>query len=54
MPRKPKAQEALTDSREGVMSQQLVPKKKKDEVEVINRPTAIDFERTKKLKELIL
>lgn len=54
MPRKPKAQEALTDSREGVMSQQLVPKKKKDEVEVVNRPTALDFEKTKKLKELIL
>ena len=55
MPRKNnKAQEALTDSREGVMSQQLVPKKKKDEPEVVTRPTALDFKKTEKLKELIL
>lgn len=54
MPRKPKAQEALTDSREGLMSQQFVPKKKKDEVEVVTRPTALDFKKTEKLKELIL
>ena len=52
MPRKPKAQEALTDSREGLMSQQLVPKK--DEVKVVTRPTALDFKKTEKLKELIL
>ena len=55
MPRKTtKAQEALTDSREGVMSQSLVPKQKKDETEVVNRPTALDFKKTQKLKELIL
>ena len=54
MPRKiDKAQEALTDER-SVMSQQLVPKKAKDEPEVVNRPTALDFKKTEKLKELIL
>ena len=46
MPRKTKAQEALTDSRDGVMSQQLISKNKNEEVEVINRPTALDFKKT--------
>ena len=55
MPRKSnKAQEALTDNREGLMSQQLVSKKKDQEQEVVNRPTALDFKKTEKLKELIL
>ena len=36
------------------MTQQLVPKRKKDEQEVITRPTALDFKKTEKLKELIL
>ncbi len=53
MPRKPKAQEALTDERSSVMTQSLVSKKK-DEPEVVNRPTALDFKKTEKLKELIL
>ena len=53
MPRKPKAQEALTEDRSNVMTQSLVPKKK-DEPEVVNRPTALDFKKTEKLKELIL
>lgn len=46
MPRKPKAQEALTDSREGLMSQQFVPEKKDMEQSVVNRPTALDFKKT--------
>ena len=55
MPRKSnKAQEALTDNREGLMSQQLVSKKKDQEQEVVSRPTALDFKKTEKLKELIL
>lgn len=55
MPRKTtKAQEALTDERSKVMTQSLVPKRKKDEQEVINRPTALDFKKAEKLKELIL
>lgn len=49
-----KAQEALKDSRDGLMSQQLFPKDKKEEVEVVSRPTALDFKKTEKLKELIL
>ena len=53
MPRKPKAQEALTKDRSSVMTQSLVSKKK-DEPEVVNRPTALDFKKTEKLKELIL
>ena len=54
MPRKPKAQEALTEER-AVMSQQLVPKQKAvDTQKVVNRPTALDFKKTEKLKELIL
>lgn len=36
------------------MSQQLFPKDKKEEVEVVSRPTALDFKKTEKLKELIL
>lgn len=55
MPRKSnKAQEALTDNREDLMSQQLVLKKRDQEQEVVNRPTALDFKKTEKLKELIL
>lgn len=54
MPRKTKAQEALTDSRDGVMSQQIIPSKKENMQEVVNRPTALDFKKTEKLKELIL
>ena len=54
MPRKTtKAQEALTDER-STMSQQMVSKKKNDEPEVVNRPTALDFKKAAKLKELIL
>lgn len=54
MPRKTtKAQEALADERSSVMTQSLVSKKK-DEPEVVNRPTALDFKKTEKLKELIL
>lgn len=54
MPRKTtKAQEALTDERSTV-SQQMVSKKKNDEPEVVNRPTALDFKKAAKLKELIL
>lgn len=54
MPKRRQAQEALTDNREGIMSQQMIPKKKEDEQEVVNRPTALDFKKTEKLKELIL
>lgn len=46
-----KAQAALAENK---MSQQLVIEKKKDEREVVNRPTALDFKKTQKLKELIL
>lgn len=47
MPKKnDKAQEALTDNREGLMSQQLVSKSKNDEPEVVNRQTALDFKKT--------
>ena len=54
MPRKiDKAQEALTDER-AVMSQQLVPKTKENDQNVVTRPTALDFKKTEKLKELIL
>lgn len=54
MPRKnDKAQEALTKER-SVMSQQLVPKTKDEPQPVVNRPTALDFKKTEKLKELIL
>lgn len=53
MPRKTKAQEALTNER-SVMTQQLIPKNKDDEINVVNRPTALDFKKTEKLKELIL
>ena len=36
------------------MTQSLLPKKKNNEQEVVNRPTALDFKKTEKLKELIL
>jgi len=32
----------------------LLPKKKNNEQEVVNRPTALNFKKTEKLKELIL
>lgn len=55
MPRKTtKAQEALTDERDGLMSQQLVPAKKEDKQKVVNRPTALDFKKVEELKRLIL
>lgn len=55
MPKKytSKAQEALTNERSN-MSQQLIPKNKNDEINVVDRPTALDFKKTEKLKELIL
>ena len=53
MPRKRKAQEALTETRSD-MSQLLIPENKKEEQEIVNRPTALDFEKAKKIKELIL
>jgi len=54
MPRKTtKAQEALTDERSNLITQSLVSKNN-DEPEVINRPTALDFKKAAKLKELIL
>ena len=53
MPRKSKAQEALTETRSN-MSQLLIPPNKKEEATVVNRPTALDFKKTEKLKELIL
>lgn len=54
MPRKnDKAQEALTKER-SVMSQQLVKSDKDKKQDVVTRPTALDFKKTEKLKELIL
>ena len=54
MPRKnDKAQEALTKER-SVMSQQLVKSDKDSKQNVVTRPTALDFKKTEKLKELIL
>lgn len=48
-----KAQAALAET-QNKMSQQLVPKDKKNDAEIVNRPTALDFKKTEKLKELIL
>ena len=53
MPRKQKAQEALTETRSG-MSQLLMSDSKKSEKEVVNRPTALDFKKAEKIRELIL
>ena len=53
MPKNKDAQFAPIDER-SEMSQQLVPKRKSEEQEVVNRPTALDFKKTQKLKELIL
>lgn len=53
MPKDNKAQFAPDDERSN-MSQQLVPKSKTQEQEVVNRPTALDFKKTEKLKELVL
>ena len=53
MPRKQKAQEALTETRSG-MSQLLMSDSKKSEKEIVNRPTALDFKKAEKIKELIL
>lgn len=53
MPRKTKAQEALTETRND-MSQLLMSDSKKSEKEVVNRPTALDFKKAEKIKELIL
>ena len=52
MPKQIKAQEALTENRS--MSELLIPEVKKDKHEIITRPTALDFEKVKKIKELIL
>ena len=54
MPKDKDAQFAPIDDERSVMSQQLVPKSKKDSPEVVTRPTALDFKKTQKLKELIL
>ena len=51
--KKTKAQEALADERSN-MTQQIVPNKKSDDQNVIKRPTALDFKKAQKLKELIL
>ena len=53
MPRKQKAQEALTETRSG-MSQLLMSDSKKSEKEVVNRPTALNFKKAEKIRELIL
>ena len=53
MPKQKSAQDALTETRDN-MSQQLIPKKNKGEQEVVNRPTALDFDKVEKLKQLIL
>lgn len=50
---KTKAQEALTETRSN-MSQLLIPENQKELPKVVNRPTALDFKKTEKLKELIL
>ena len=52
MPKQIKAQEALAENRG--MSETLIPKIKKDKQEIVNRPTALDFAKVQKLKELIL
>ena len=48
-----KAQAALAENY-NKMSQQLVVEKKANDREIVSRPTALDFKKTEKLKELIL
>jgi len=51
---KQKAQPALPEDPRSQMSQQLIPKNRVTDKEVVNRPTALDFKKVEKLKELIL
>jgi len=54
MPTKNNKEQAELAEVRSKMTQSLVPKKKNDGPEVVSRPTALDFKKTEKLKELIL